>query len=307
MTEYYQGPNNRAELLAVTITLPTIAVFLTVWRIWYRAARKLLGMTDLFLVAGLVSLLTTTRILPGTLECGKKAVFVLFSELTATTRLSPSVKRDSISQVIPYPTPDYCPIKQTGMGRARQLLTNTSHTAYTSWGYGYHKDDIPPEVLSNLIPKKVTCINLPSLSVVGANIQLVAAQLFWVNQIFFKTAAGSIKLSICAVYLGVFRRPVLTGARIAQIANYVLIGVVGGYYFGGTLVSTFQCDPIHKAWMPDVEGKCIKNDQFRLANGYINCITSLWIIILPFPVLLGMERKNKELLQFLGLVALGLM
>ncbi|KFH43000.1 hypothetical protein ACRE_062790 [Hapsidospora chrysogenum ATCC 11550] len=221
MTEYYQGPNNRAELLAVTITLPTIAVFLTVWRIWYRVPRKLLGMTDLFLVAGLVIALC-------------QAGFHL--------------------------------------------------SAYTSWGYGYHKDDIPPEVLSSLIPKK----------------------LFWVNQIFFKTAAGSIKLSICAVYLAVFRRPVLTGARIAQIANYVLIGVVGGYYFGGTLVSTFQCDPIHKAWMPDVEGKCIKNDQFRLANGYINCITSLWIIILPFPVLLGMERKNKELLQFLGLVGLGL-
>jgi hypothetical protein len=67
MTEYYQGPNNRAELLAVTITLPIIAVFLTVWRIWYRAPRKLLGMTDYFLVAGLVSLLTTTSILPGTL------------------------------------------------------------------------------------------------------------------------------------------------------------------------------------------------------------------------------------------------
>lgn len=107
--------------------------------------------------------------------------------------------------------------------------------------------------------------------------------------------------------MGVFRRPVLMSARVAQVANYVLIAVVGGYYFGGTLVSTFQCDPIRKAWMPDVEGKCIKNDLFRLANGYINCITSLWIIILPFPVLLSMERKNKELVQFLGLVGLGLM
>lgn len=78
MTEYYQGPNNRAELLAVTIALPTIAVFLTVWRIWHRAARKLLGMTDFFLVAGLVSSLATTRILPRTRECGKNAVFVCF-------------------------------------------------------------------------------------------------------------------------------------------------------------------------------------------------------------------------------------
>jgi len=56
-----------------------------------------------------------------------------------------------------------------------------------------------------------------------------------------------------------------------------------------------------------VPGRCIDNDLFRLTNGYINILTSMWIIVLPFPALLQVKQQPKEVLQLMGLISLGVM
>ncbi|KAM0340568.1 hypothetical protein ACHAPU_010405 [Fusarium lateritium] len=155
---------------------------------------------------------------------------------------------------------------------------------YFRWGYGYHKDDLPPEIKSALTPK--IC--------------------FWLNQVFFKATAGVIKLSICTIYMNIFSKPVLLSTRFARYGNFVLMGIIVMYYTAGTLVSTFQCNPIQKAWQGDLEGKCIDNAKFRVANAYINSLTSILLVLMPFPVLLSTGHRSKEIWQFLGLIALGL-
>lgn len=107
--------------------------------------------------------------------------------------------------------------------------------------------------------------------------------------------------------MGIFRNPVATNVNIARYCNFALMFTIGCYYVGGTLVSTFQCDPIQKAYLDDLEGKCIDNSQFRVANAVINSVTSVLLVCLPFPALLMMERRNKEIWQFLALIGLGLM
>lgn len=107
--------------------------------------------------------------------------------------------------------------------------------------------------------------------------------------------------------MNIFRNAVTVTVRTSRALNYLLTFVIAAYYFGGTFVSLLQCTPIQKAWRSSTPGKCINNDQFREANGYMNIITSLWLIIMPFPALLSVQRRNKELWQFLGLVGLGLM
>lgn len=82
--------------------------------------------------------------------------------------------------------------------------------------------------------------------------------------------------------------------------------IIAAYYTSGSLVSTFQCNPIRKAWLKDVAGECIDNNKFRVANAYINLITSVLLVVLPFPVLLQTNRR-KETWQFLGLIAIGLL
>lgn len=114
-------------------------------------------------------------------------------------------------------------------------------------------------------------------------------------------------MSICIVYLGIFRRPIALGVKIAQAGNFVTIGVVGCYYLGATMVSTFQCSPISHNWDPVENPTCIDNDRFRIANASMNIITSVALIALPFPALLSVERRSRDLWQFLFLVGLGLM
>lgn len=106
--------------------------------------------------------------------------------------------------------------------------------------------------------------------------------------------------------MNIFKKPVLVSVKIAQISNYALMAVITLYYTAATMVSAFQCDPVRKAWMSDVEGHCIDNTQFRIANAYINAFTSVTLVIMPFPVLLMRESRSKEVWQFLSLIALGL-
>ncbi|KAF5639082.1 integral membrane protein [Fusarium sp. NRRL 52700] len=135
---------------------------------------------------------------------------------------------------------------------------------------------------------------------------LILGLCFWLNQVFFKATAGVIKLSICTIYMNIFSKPVLLSTKIARYANFALMCVIIAYYTAGTLVSTFQCDPIRKAWQGDLDGTCIDNTKFRVANAYINSLTSALLVLIPFPVLLSTGHRSKEIWQFLFLIALGL-
>lgn len=72
MAEFYQGPNNSAQLKAVTIILPIVATLLVIWRISWRAWKRVIVLSDYLLVLGLVgycfcfyalSIITTTQCL----------------------------------------------------------------------------------------------------------------------------------------------------------------------------------------------------------------------------------------------------
>ena len=106
--------------------------------------------------------------------------------------------------------------------------------------------------------------------------------------------------------MNIFKKPVLLSAKVARYCNFALMAIIAAYYFAGTMVSTFQCDPIRKAWQGSLKGKCIDNDQFRVANAYMNAFTSVMLVLLPFPALLSTEHRSKQLWQFLGLIAIGL-
>lgn len=106
--------------------------------------------------------------------------------------------------------------------------------------------------------------------------------------------------------MNIFSKPVLLSTKIARYANFALMGVIIAYYTGGTLVSTFQCTPIRKAWQGDLDGTCIDNTKFRVANAYINSFTSVLLVLIPFPALLSTGHRSKEIWQFLFLIALGL-
>lgn len=109
------------------------------------------------------------------------------------------------------------------------------------------------------------------------------------------------------VYMKIFHNSTVGIIHISRIVNYVLAIIIAAYYTAGSLVSLLQCTPVHKAWHRDAPGTCIDNERFRLANAYINIITSVCLVAIPFPALLSVKRRNREIWQFMGLIALGCM
>ena len=49
------GPDNGIALEATTLTFATVSTLLAIWRFTYRARKKILSLSDLFLLIGLVS------------------------------------------------------------------------------------------------------------------------------------------------------------------------------------------------------------------------------------------------------------
>lgn len=132
-----------------------------------------------------------------------------------------------------------------------------------------------------------------------------ANKLFWVNQWFFKLQTGFTKISIVLIYAKIFNKADSKTIHVSRILNYCLGFTVFTYYIAGSFVSMFQCTPVNKVWQKKLPGKCIDNDEFRMANAFINVITSAWIIILPLPTLLQLQARGNELTQLMGLILLG--
>lgn len=74
------------------------------------------------------------------------------------------------------------------------------------------------------------------------------------------------------------------------------------------VVTACQCLPVHKFWAipPDsVEGFCINTTAFFYFTSGVNIVTDIWIISLPIPTLLKINRPKKEKFALLCIFLLG--
>ncbi|KAF2652201.1 hypothetical protein K491DRAFT_63662 [Lophiostoma macrostomum CBS 122681] len=155
---------------------------------------------------------------------------------------------------------------------------------YIHYGYGKHAAEVPKILRTSATPKL----------------------LFWLNQIFFKLSTGLSKLSLCLVYTRLFQRADIRIIRYTRVVVYVITFTVVTYYGAATFVSTFQCNPIRKAWKTATHGTCIDNDEFRLGTAWINVITSFALVFTPLPALHYMKDRRPEVSELIGLILLGL-
>ncbi|KAH6696499.1 hypothetical protein BKA61DRAFT_710977 [Leptodontidium sp. MPI-SDFR-AT-0119] len=155
--------------------------------------------------------------------------------------------------------------------------------AYTQYGYGRRKVDIPPALVASKTP----------------------AVLFWFNMVLFKLSTGATKLSLCFVYARLFQMADTLTVRISRVINRILAAVVVIFYTATFLASIFQCTPIQKAWISKAAGTCIDKTQLRYAGHAVNLITSVWVVALPLPVLFKLSTIAREVTQIIFLVLLG--
>ena len=132
--------------------------------------------------------------------------------------------------------------------------------------------------------------------------------MFWLIQIFTKFPLMFSKLSLCCVYRDLLRYVDLPAARISRFINYILIGVLTGFFTAATFVGIFSCTPFDKSWFPTKPGHCVDTQiMFNYVTSSINISTSVLLIYIPLPVLYLAKNRRIEVKQLFALVLLGLM
>ncbi|KAF2675728.1 hypothetical protein K458DRAFT_471108 [Lentithecium fluviatile CBS 122367] len=120
-------------------------------------------------------------------------------------------------------------------------------------------------------------------------------------EIMYYVLVFCVKLSILFCYLRIavvksFER--MTKATIYFLSVFCVICVI---------VCLAQCRPLHKMWDLTglVQGTCINTTAFFYTTSAINILTDIWIITLPIPTLLRIQRPNHEKFGLIVVFSLG--
>lgn len=86
------------------------------------------------------------------------------------------------------------------------------------------------------------------------------SQILYAGQLLYPTAISTTKLSILAMYWRIF--PTLS----TKVGCIIIACLSGMWWIAVGLVSMFQCQPIAKAWNPDLPGHCIDDLAYFVDN-----------------------------------------
>ncbi|KAI8628655.1 hypothetical protein F5Y19DRAFT_109188 [Xylariaceae sp. FL1651] len=143
------------------------------------------------------------------------------------------------------------------------------------YGSGVHQADLPPDTVTTFI------------------------KLLWVYMLIWATGVFSVKVGILLFYWRVFQRT----ARFRMSAIFVAF-LSTGIFLSNFFSFTFQCYPVSKFWMPEIDGSCIDQNAFYLASAVINVLGDVAVLSLPLPIIWGLQasRSKKWSLSFLFLL-----
>lgn len=123
------------------------------------------------------------------------------------------------------------------------------------------------EVVAHGMGRHADTISLDELSKV--------LQMLLAFECLYVTAVAAIKLSILAMYLRLFP------GREFKLAAWTIGGIIVAWWIAIVLVCIFQCNPVHKAWLPWGEGVCINLKGSFIGNALPNILTDVAILVMP--------------------------
>lgn len=88
---------------------------------------------------------------------------------------------------------------------------------------------------------------------------------------------------------------------------WVFIGIIASDDTISVMLTTFQCNPIHRAWDLEVEGTCIDLMTFWLVNGAYSIASDIIILVLPLPMIYVLQLPRKVKIGLMIVFGLGLL
>ena len=131
--------------------------------------------------------------------------------------------------------------------------------------------------------------------------KVMALCLYWVSQILYKVSLQLTKISLILLYMRIFG----TVGWFKKLC-ISLICIIAVYGVVSCMMGVFQCDPVAYAWNRGITGgKCINLTQFFVANGSFALATDIIVLILPLPLLYGLNLPLGQKLALIPIFGLG--
>ena len=109
----------------------------------------------------------------------------------------------------------------------------------------------------------------------------------------------SVKLSILHLYIMIFR------IRSFRIITYILMGTTIIYCAIVILEAFLICRPLAFFWNKTIEGSCGNEQAIFLSTGILNLMIDVMVVILPMPMLWGLQMKVAKKIALTGIFGLG--
>lgn len=111
------------------------------------------------------------------------------------------------------------------------------------------------------------------------------------------------KCSILLLYLRIFKVN-----RTFRYVNYSLLAVVVSYCVSLTLATIFACKPLQRTWDSSIPGTCpVKIEDVDYAIGGFNIFSDSAILILPIPMVWGLQISTTRLIGLLVVFGTGIL
>ncbi len=136
-------------------------------------------------------------------------------------------------------------------------------------------------------------INPPNTNINLGNKTLIAGQLLWVTSVTF------IRASVLCLYIRIFRTPSF------RTTCYIVHGFNMAYYIAVVLGCFLMCRPFAFLWDRSINGSCGNQKSFDLFIGVLNPLMDVTTVVLPMPVIWGLQARMKKKLVVAGMFSMG--
>ncbi|KAI4849988.1 hypothetical protein E4T44_03011 [Aureobasidium sp. EXF-8845] len=108
------------------------------------------------------------------------------------------------------------------------------------------------------------------------------------------------KMSILLLYRRLF--PIVNFAK----QWWAVVAFTVAYSVGAIFASWFQCRPMASAWTLDIPSDyCISTEKFYTANAALNVVSDVMILLLPIPIVWGLNTDTRKKIIVTGLFSMG--
>ncbi|KAJ6283258.1 hypothetical protein J3E71DRAFT_214907 [Bipolaris maydis] len=121
---------------------------------------------------------------------------------------------------------------------------------------------------------------------------------FWSSLMVYYLSLGLTKGSMLLQYRRIFP------TKAFQIANWITMAVVICYTIWTVFSSIFACIPVRAFWTKE-KATCINQFAMWFTNAGINIMTDFAIILLPIPVIRGLNLGKRQKIGLISIFAVG--